>query len=60
MTDMEKLKDYIVKYFMNNNDNINPVSEISTVSLNDFDTDSDEIFSRKNNSVDKEELFYKN
>jgi len=59
MTDMEKLKDYIVKYFMNNNDNINPVSEISTVSLNDFDTDSDEIFSRKNNSVDKEELFYK-
>ena len=61
-TDMDKLKDYIIKYFMNNK-NINPVSDISigSVSLNDFTSDSepDEIYSRINNSIDEEELFYK-
>ena len=59
-TDMDKLKDYIIKYFMNNK-NINPVSDISigSVSLNDSDSETDEIYSRINNSIDEDELFYK-
>ena len=58
-TDMDKLKDYIIKYFMNNK-NINPVSDISigSVSLNDSDSETDEIYSRINNSIDEDELFY--
>ena len=57
---MDKLKDYIIKYFMNNK-NINPVSDISigSVSLNDSDSETDEIYSRINNSIDEDELFYK-
>ena len=59
-TDMDKLKDYIIKYFMNNK-NINPVSDISigSVSLNDSDSETDEIYSRINNSIDEDEFFYK-
>ena len=53
-TDMDKLKDYILKYFMNNK-NINPISDIYI----DSHAESDEIYSRINNNIDKEELFYK-
>ena len=61
MTDVLKLKDYLIKYFMNNN-NINPISEPSPISSNDFENipnSDEEAFTNRNDSIDKEELFYK-
>ena len=59
---MDKLKEYIIKYFMKDS-NVNPVSETPTVFMNDYDTENilmDDVNNDKMESiVENNDLVYK-